>query len=47
MKNIIREGKVKTICEKCGEEITSLNHKCNIFHKRNNWKGWLQGGLSE
>ena len=36
MKNIIIDGKVKTICEKCGEEIKSINHKCNIFRKRNN-----------
>jgi len=38
MKNIIIDGKVKTICEECGEEIKSINHKCNIFHKRNNWE---------
>ncbi len=34
MKNIIIDGEVKTICEECGEEILSLNHRCNIFHKK-------------
>lgn len=33
IKNIYIGDRVKTICSECGEEIVSINHRCNVFKK--------------
>ena len=37
IKIIYTTNGIKVVCKECGEEIKSINHKCNIF-KNTKWK---------